>query len=367
MKIIHVVKGKLNPDTMNGINKVVHELATCQTEMGNTVSVIGLSNSKRNQEFFRKYRFQVIQSRRFGIDPNFRKEIINNANQDVLYHIHGGFTLEYYPIVLLLKSLGSNYIFTPHGCYNEMAMKKGKLKKKMFFYFIDKEILKNAWKVQFLGLSEYNQIDKHIKDLNKVLIPNGFNGDNTEEGNRGKINRDLIFGFVGRIDNYHKGLDLLFKGFLSYKLKGGRGVMWIVGDGPDLSNLKDFTAKNDLQNYIKFFGSKFNKEKIEIIQQFEVFVHTSRFEGLPMAVLEAAHLGKPLLISAQTNLGKYVSEYNCGYVLQKNLPVEIEKTLFQFEKASEGDLTDSLSRNSKRMVEKEFCWRKISQDLISTI
>jgi hypothetical protein len=43
MEIIHIVLGKANPDRMNGVNKVVYQLATKQVEFGENVAVWGLS------------------------------------------------------------------------------------------------------------------------------------------------------------------------------------------------------------------------------------------------------------------------------------------------------------------------------------
>ena len=44
MKIIHLVLGKANPERMNGVNKVVHQLAKTQATLGQKVSVWGIAN-----------------------------------------------------------------------------------------------------------------------------------------------------------------------------------------------------------------------------------------------------------------------------------------------------------------------------------
>ncbi|MBK7805817.1 MAG: hypothetical protein IPJ51_05910 [Saprospiraceae bacterium] len=43
MEIIHIVLGKANPERMNGVNKVVFQLATKQAESGRNVSVWGIT------------------------------------------------------------------------------------------------------------------------------------------------------------------------------------------------------------------------------------------------------------------------------------------------------------------------------------
>ena len=43
MEIIHLILGKANPQRMNGVNKVVYQLATEQTNAGKTVIVYGIA------------------------------------------------------------------------------------------------------------------------------------------------------------------------------------------------------------------------------------------------------------------------------------------------------------------------------------
>ena len=43
MEIIHLVMGKANPQRMNGVNKVVYQLATKQAEAGIKVQVWGFT------------------------------------------------------------------------------------------------------------------------------------------------------------------------------------------------------------------------------------------------------------------------------------------------------------------------------------
>ena len=63
-------------------------------------------------------------------------------------------------------------------------------------------------------------------------------------------------------------------------------------------------------------------EKESVLIGSDVFIQTSRFEGMPMGILEAMSYGIPVLITEGTTLGEYVKEYNggggCGYHLPIN-------------------------------------------------
>ena len=43
MEIIHIVLGKANPDRLNGVNKVVYNMASEQVKAGKKVSVWGIT------------------------------------------------------------------------------------------------------------------------------------------------------------------------------------------------------------------------------------------------------------------------------------------------------------------------------------
>ena len=58
MKIIHIVLGRANPNRMNGVNRVAHNLATAQVNKGSDVSVWGITASANlpDDELERSYK-----------------------------------------------------------------------------------------------------------------------------------------------------------------------------------------------------------------------------------------------------------------------------------------------------------------------
>lgn len=364
-KIVHIVLGKANPNRMNGVNKVVHNLASTQVTLGYEVTVIGLTNSfDENETIIRTYCLCLYPRKKYFLD-NKLIEDIKKFNKDTIFHIHGGFIIDFYLISKLLNKLKYKYIFTSHGAYNKEAMKKRQIIKNIFFKLFDRKILEKAWKVQFLGTSEYLHIDNLTTKINKVLIPNGQNLDELKFDFHQIISRNKpIFGFIGRIDSHTKGLDLLLRAFNNYKKEKGSGELWIVGDGPDLDELKKISEINNLTDSVIFHGSKFGNEKLNLLSNMDVFVHTSRFEGFPMAVLEAAGLKKPLLVSKETNFEDYVEEFNCGLILKETNSDEIKDKLHQFQNIFLSDELHIMGENSYQMIKEHFSWEKINNELI---
>jgi glycosyltransferase involved in cell wall biosynthesis len=59
----------------------------------------------------------------------------------------------------------------------------------------------------------------------------------------------------------------------------------------------------------------FGREKEALLDSAFVFVHTSRWEGMPFAVIEALATGCPVLVTPATNLGDYVEGFGAGVVV----------------------------------------------------
>lgn len=101
---------------------------------------------------------------------------------------------------------------------------------------------------------------------------------------------DIVF--VGRMTyakNVHKFLDVC----KSVAKENPNLKVAIVGDGELMDNVKMYCNKLDLNNNVEFLG--FRSNPLKIVHDARCFVMTSRWEGLPMCVLEALALGTPVV------------------------------------------------------------------------
>ena len=172
---------------------------------------------------------------------------------------------------------------------------------------------------------------------------------------------DFIIGFVGRLDIYTKGLDLLIEAFYAFS-KDKKTKLWIVGDSPQMANLKEMIAPLPLNDKITLWGRKFGEEKMELLQQMDAFVHSSRNEGLPTAVLEAASFGVPCVITEATNLKYYVTKYNAGIcVPNENIPSLIQAFEKLYNQWSSNNL-GPYKKNTQQMLETEFNWENLVKE-----
>lgn len=363
MKIIHFILGKANPDRMNGVNKVVNNLATTQHTLGYNVEVWGITDNLNHDYPERNYKTLLFKKGKnpFFINREIRKKI-NEEKDKTIFHLHGGFIPQYYTFSLILKRKKIPYIITSHGSYNKEALNKNKKTKYWYFIFLEKTIIKGAKHVHFIGKSEYEYVKTKVKKINRILIPNGqklFSLNNKAQ------NEKLIFGFCGRLNMNVKGLDILFKGYGDFIKKTKiKTELWIIGSGDDFDNLIQLAYDNGIHDKVKFFGSKYGKEKNELIAKMDYFCHTSRYEGLPTSVLEASALSVPSIVSRETNMGEYLLEHKAGIMLEHNTPHNLSKAFHTVSKQSTKERLE-YNFNAIQMVKKEFNWQTICGKLAS--
>lgn len=370
MKIIHILIGKANPNTMNGVNKVVHNLATEQLRLGHEVEVWGITTTpeKENHQHDYVLKLFLAKKNRFSIAKTLI-DAIKTLPLDTTIHMHSVFLPELYVVSRVLSKHSLSWILTPHGGYSPQSLRKNKLLKKLYMFFFEKFIIFHAKKIHAIGKTEVEDILKLAPKSKVVLIPNAQNSNDVAFKEVQTITPESypIFGFCGRLAKDHKGLDILIDGFHQYKQAGGAGELWLIGDGPDKLFLKKMVDEADLSKSVKFLGVLFNDCKLSHIAKMNVFVHTSRWEGMPMAVLEASALRKPLLVSKETNMGEYVKKYSNGLVLDENNSKEIAQALNKFNSLFYSNSLAKLGNNSLKMIEEELNWKLASKKTISDL
>lgn len=91
MEIIHIVLGKANPNRMNGVNRVVYQLATQLAQKGSNVSVWGITKDLENNYGERNFRTRLFRKslNPFSISNELKQSILDKKGV-ATFHIHGG-------------------------------------------------------------------------------------------------------------------------------------------------------------------------------------------------------------------------------------------------------------------------------------
>lgn len=97
---------------------------------------------------------------------------------------------------------------------------------------------------------------------------------------------------VGKLDP-QKGFDRLIRIHARLIREGIANHLYLVGSGPQASELKQLALDLDVSGTVHFLGYQSNPYKY--VSQSDLFVCSSRFEGLSTAVTEALILGRPVV------------------------------------------------------------------------
>lgn len=365
LKVVHIVLGKANPNRMNGVNRVVHFLANAEVELGENVEVWGLSNDlDTDNEIARKYKLKVFLNSSKKIESTELLEALKQTKNTV-FHIHGGFIPVFSKLAKLILKYGNQYVFTPHGCFTTSAMAKNSFKKKLFLFLFERNMMKKAKVVQCLGYQEQKDMQALVPKAKYVLIPNGQETITLEEPKAKTNSSGLIFGFCGRLDRHHKGLDFLIDGFVKFKQgKTDKIKLWIIGGGPYKTTMEEDIAKANLSSSCVFFGPKFGDEKFNLIAQMDAFFHPSRHEGLPTAVLEACYLGIPCAVTPETSFDQYILDYNAGWQIGGLSGDAVAQSMESIYKDFTSGLIGQKAQNAAQMTKNDFSWIEIAKRIV---
>lgn len=100
---------------------------------------------------------------------------------------------------------------------------------------------------------------------------------------------------VGRFSPKHKGFDLLILAFAIFTKKNQEWQLDIVGDGPEKDQLAQMITQNGLENHIRLHP--FTDEIQMYYSSASIYVLSSRWEGMPLVLVEAMSHGLPIIAS----------------------------------------------------------------------
>lgn len=171
------------------------------------------------------------------------------------------------------------------------------------------------------------QQHSNLNSERTLIIGNGVQAENTKinfSENR-EIRKFIIVGRLSALKDHQ----LLIKNFA--KLSDQSTELWIVGDGELRSMLENLVQEYNLVSRIKFWGLQ--QDVRHFLRQSDCFIISSKWEGLPMALLEAAMVGLPV-ISTPVGAVPELLENNRGYIAtRENLSLVMEYVLNHPEEA----------------------------------
>lgn len=134
--------------------------------------------------------------------------------------------------------------------------------------------------------------------------------------------------YMGRIDR-NKGLDDIVESISMLSEKNAEPELELLGTGPDedafVSDLGGLLGER-----LHFHGVVAGEDKMEIIRRSDLFLLPSRFEGVPLALLETMAMGVVPIVSKVGGMGRIVDHGRNGYLVNPGRPDKITSAVEAF-------------------------------------
>ena len=366
MRVAHV--GNYDPDSTNGVNVAIAGLVNHLPHDRFDLEVWHFTSKCTQVEKRPADGFELFDLPRrtrpwsvFGLPRGAQRFLDERARAVDLLHVHSVFIPENLP----LADLGVPYVLTPHGGYSPEGLGgRRSMLKKAWLYFYENAFVEQAAALHAVSPGEERHLDRFNSSEKTVVIPNGID-ERWLQHKTADPGRAQHWLFLGRLAVDHKGLDLLLKGYARLHHRAPQPLPRLVLAGPDFrsgkAHLQTLSRKLGIADAVRFLGPVFEADKQAAFDQAQLFVHTSRWEGLPFALLEAMALGRPVLVTPETNIAPYVEEYDAGWVVEGR-PDAIAEGLFRALHASPQELAHK-GVQGRVLVRDCFTWEAVAEHM----
>lgn len=291
--------------------------------------VVAYSKRKQTPENFKDYfksNIKFIEVKNFTREVSFTKDIkalkeirkIYREEKPDIVHLHSSKAGILGRIGIHSREI--KMFYNPHG-FSFLKQDDSKIKR-LIYWWIEKITAIINKKCTIVGCSK-GEHDEALKlNKNSILINNGIDTDKLEKEICDLKEKEIDFNdlkicTVGRIgyQKNPKDFNEIAEMFPNIKFT------WI-GDG-ELRN--ELTASN-----IEITGWKERKEVLKILNDNDIFILTSLWEGLPISLLEAMYMKKICIVSDVIGNRDVIEDGRNGFV-SKNVE-DYQKTIKQIEK-----------------------------------
>lgn len=261
-----------------------------------------------------------------------------------------------------LRRMRIPYVIVPHGELHCQAQNKKRLKKWVANTFLFNRFIFGAEAIQCLAQTE---LDGTAFGRKKFLGTNGVNMPDRQKTSFRK--KGVGFVYIGRLEMHMKGLDLMLE---AVRLKADfmrQNGCHLDMYGPDREGryaaVENMIREKEIGDIVTLSPAIRGQEKEDTLLGGDIFIQTSRHEGMPMGILEALSYGIPCLVTRGTHMGEIVEEASAGWTAETNAE-SIGKML---EKAVlERDIWEQRGNNAARLIETSYTWDVITDGIISS-
>lgn len=273
-------------------------------------------------------------------------DYINSKGYDIVVGVEGVYSVLLGVISDRLKAKTIGWQHNSYDAYLKNPFRYYWHQDELFNRYIpklDKYLVLNAYDKEMF--KEHNNIDCDV-----ISNPRSFDSDVKSDV------KSKMFFAAGRFE-YQKGFDLLIEAFKVFAEKDSEWNLTIVGEGKEIEVISDLITKYNLKDRVKI--EPFTKDIKKYFLNSSVLLLSSRWEGMPMIVLEALEMGVPTIAYDITAVRPLISNGEEGQIVEKYDVNEYANVMLKVAKSFELRKTMGLKASEKS---KEFSIENIKNN-----
>lgn len=286
-----------------------------------------------------------------------------------VYIIHGIFDLNMILSSAFLSLTRQKYIVVPHSSLSISAFRNKFYLKNTLYHLMIKWLLRQASFVMYLNKNEMQS--GLYRGNNIEVFPNGVHAYKDSKDiliKRTRNGSHITLLYLGRFDIRHKGLDFLLE-FAKFLKEEKPSLSWDLKlYGSDSKGgfawLTDYIDKWKLNDYVTLNEAVYGKEKEIVLSSSDVFILTSRYEGMPISVLEALKNGLPCLLSKETNMLEVLRDAG---VASEFYPDNFERSYESLMSIIDPSKSYMIKEKCVDLIESSYSWKVICKSIVLRI
>ena len=211
-------------------------------------------------------------------------------------------------------------------------------------------------------------VRRRIPSRKIIIIHNGIElKKNNELPDKNEIkmafnvpNDTFLIGTAGRLVK-EKGMDVFIEGAAHFLRYNSNTLFLIAGDGPLLSELEMQVKQLGIDHKVLFLG--FVDRIYDYLSALDIFVLSSRTEGLPIILLEAMNAGCAIVCSKVGGVTEVIQDKKDAILIEPDNPVALSDGLSSFYNSELFRNEVAIKANTK--VRELFSSQKMAAEYIS--
>lgn len=118
----------------------------------------------------------------------------------------------------------------------------------------------------------------------------------------------------------------------------------------DIERMQGLAKEAGVADTIHFIGRR--SDALDFVAAGDIFVNPSSVEGLPVAILEAMALGRPVVATAAGGVPSLVKDQETGLLVEPDDPQALAKAVLRV--LGDRELADRLANTGRDLVEREY-------------